>query len=98
MFVYRAELRQYENKRVGAGVVRMRGVGPCGRPLGCSGNDTSTGHGGQPQGPPHRSTTPLPLREVAYQFLRDEVSTKTRRSFIDLSLDNIQTTAHRREW
>src|SRR5438093_11175424 len=47
--------------RVGAGVERMWGVGPCGRPLGrwsCQ----LVRHGGQPQGPPPRTTPPLPLR------------------------------------
>src|SRR5206468_9731693 len=36
--------------------------GPLWPPVGVEG-PTSTRHGGQPQGPPHRPTLPLPLRE-----------------------------------
>src|SRR5947209_1116556 len=56
--------------RVGAGVVGMRGGGPCGRPLsggwqGCSPNNGATtgGH----KGHPHTSSLPPPLREPAFQ-------------------------------
>jgi hypothetical protein len=52
--------------RVGAGVERMWGWGPCGRPLRMRrthGRPPSR-HGGQPQGPQPHSTPPLPLRDA----------------------------------
>ncbi len=51
---------------------RISRRGGSGRPLGWRSNAgcPSARHDGQPQGPPHRSTPPLPLREVPSPFLK----------------------------